>query len=163
MTLKEYRKKRGITVRELAEELKEVDTRFTKATVSYMENGVVAVPDAVDNWLAAKQIAENEAPLTVAEDIVLRDLVGRSKEDPLTRDDLRHWSGLDDRVARKAIEGLRRRGYWIVNGENGGYYITFDREEMERFLSVYTAKAKSIHRVASAMRAMVPGQMRIGD
>lgn len=161
MTLKEYRIKRGITVRELAEELKSVDYRFTLATVSYMENGIVEPPESVKAWLAGKQIETNADPLTEAEDIVLRVLTGHSKEDPITRSDLKYWSGLPDRVARKAIEGLRSRGYWIVNGANGGYYITFNREEMNDFLRVYTAKARSINKVASAMMAKDPMQIEL--
>ena len=62
MTLKEYRQKKGLTVRELTEDLKEVDSRFTMATVSYMENGVVEPPETVRRWLAAKSIEEENIP-----------------------------------------------------------------------------------------------------
>lgn len=161
MTLKEYRQYKGITVRKLTEELKQIDPRFTMATVSYMENGVVDPPENVRVFLAEKQIEFNETPLTEAEDTILRYLVGRTKEDPLTRDDLRHWCGFNDRTAREAIEGLRRRGYWIINGTYGGYYITFNREEMEEWLLTYTARARSINKVASAMRANDPKQIAI--
>ena len=161
MTLKEYRQYKGITVRKLTDELKQIDPRFTMATVSYMENGVVEPPESVRVFLAQKQIESNTEPLTMAEDIVLRCLTGHSKEDPVSRGDLKYWGGLEDRVAREAIEGLRRRGYWIVNGENGGYYITYDRSEMEAWLLTYTARARSISKVANAMRASDPQQIAI--
>lgn len=161
MTIKEYREKNGITLREMTKELKELDTRFTLATVSYMENGVVNPPDCVNVWLAEKQIEENTTPLTEAEDLVLRSLVGRTKEDPLTRGDIKYWCGLNDRVAREAIEGLRSRGYWIINGESGGYYVTFNRAEMEAWLNTYTARARTINKVASAMRAKDPMQIEL--
>lgn len=161
MTLKEYRQYKGITVRKLTEELKQIDPRFTMATVSYMENGVVDPPENVRVFLAEKQIESNETPLTEAEDIVLRCLTGHSKDDPVSRGDFKYWCGIEDRTAREAIEGLRRRGYWIINGTNGGYYITFNREEMEEWLLTYTARARSINKVASAMRANDPKQIAI--
>lgn len=163
MTLKEYRLRTGKTVTELTEELKEVDSRFTRATVSYMENGVVDPPECVTKWLAAKQIEEEFLPLSEAEDIVLRCLTGHTYEDPMSRSDLKYWSGLPDRVARRAIEDLRSRGYWIVNGQGGGYYITFDRNELERWLQTYTARARVINRNANAMRARMPEQVGIGE
>lgn len=164
MTLKEYRMKHGMTVRDLTEELKRVDPRFTLATVSYMENGVVEPSEVVKRWLAGKQIAEEETPLSDAEDAVLRALVGHSYEDPVTRGDLKFWSGLTDREARHAIEDLRARGYWIVNGIGGkGYYITFSREELERWLKTYTARARVISKNAHAMLSKMPEQVGIGE
>lgn len=164
MTLKEYREKHGMTVRDLTEELSKVDSRFTLAVVSYMENSIVEPPEIVNRWLAAKQIEEETAPLSIAEDSVLRALTGHSYEDPVTRSDLRFWSGLSDREARQAIEDLRARGYWIVNGEGGkGYYITFDREELEKWLKTYTARARVISKNAHAMLSRMPGQVGIGE
>lgn len=158
MTLKEYRQKNGMTVRELTEELKEIDSRFTMATVSYMENGVVEPPEGVKAFLARKQIEENEEPLTENEDIVLRCLTGHFKDNPMERGDLKYWTGLPDRVMRRAIEGLRARGYWILN-DGYGYYLTFDREDMERWLAVYTARARSVFKTANAMRSTEYAQM----
>lgn len=163
MTLKEYRLKRKMTVKKLTEELKTIDPRFTPSTVSYMENGVVEPPERVREYLAKKQIEENEIPLSDAEDIVLRCLTGHSKEDPVTRADLHYWTGLPDRMARKAIEGLRGRGYWIVNGANGGYYITFDPEELKAFTKTERAKALSILKTVNAMHSRLPGQMEMGE
>ena len=164
MTIKEYRRKKGLTLRELTAELKEIDSRFTLATVSYMENGVVEPSEDVKLWLAGKQIEEESSPLTMAEDCVLRALTGHSYEDPVTRSDLKYWSGLTDREARQAIEDLRSRGYWIVNGIGGkGYYITFDRTELEKWLRTYTARAVVISKNARAMRSRMPEQVGIGE
>ena len=161
MTLKEYKSKGKLSCKRLAEELKEVEPRITPSLVSNMVNGVVDPSDEIKVWLVGKQIAEQTDKLTEAEDSVLRCLTGHSKEDPVTRGDFKYWCGLSDRVAREAIEGLRRRGYWIVNGEYGGYYITFDRNEMEEWLLQYTARARTISKVASAMRASDPKQIAI--
>ena len=161
MTLKEYRQQKGITVRKLTEELKQIDPRFTIATVSYMEHGVVEPPESVKVYLAGKQIEENIAPLTDAEEIALGCLMRHSKEIPATRRDFKLWGGLNDRTARDAIEGLRKRGFWVVNGECGGYYITTDREEMEEWLKTYTSRARTINKVASAMRAADPTQIEM--
>lgn len=165
MTIKEYRLKHGITIRDLTDTLKEeVDSRFTLATVSYMENGVVEPSEEVKRWLAARQVEEETTPLSNAEDAVLRALTGHSYEDPVTRADLKYWSGLKDREARQAIEDLRARGYWIVNGIGGkGYYITFDRTELEEWLKTYTARARVINRNATAMRSRMPEQVGIGE
>ena len=164
MNLKDYRIKNGLTVRELTDELKAVDSRFTVATVSNMENGVVEAPECVKRWLAAKQVENEEIPLSDAEDAVLRALTGHTYEDPVTRSDLKYWSGLPDREARQAIEDLRARGYWIINGIGGkGYYITFDRNELEQWLKTYTARARVISKNANAMRARMPEQVKIGE
>ena len=161
MTLIEYKAKKRLTYRELANELKEVEPRITAPLVSNMVNGVVEPSDTIKAWLVKKSIKEQTEKLSDAEDAILRCLTGHSKEDPVTRGDFKYWCGLSDRVAREAIEGLRRRGYWIVNGEYGGYYITFDRNEMEEWLLQYTARARTISKVASAMRASDPKQIAI--
>ena len=164
MTLKEYRVKHGMTVRDLTEELNKVDSRFTLSVVSYMENSIVEPPEIVKRWLAARQIEEEALPLSDAEDAVLRALTGHSYEDPVTRSDLKYWSGLKDREARQAIEDLRARGYWIVNGIGGkGYYITFNREELEKWLKTYTARARVINKNARAMLSRMPEQVGIGE
>lgn len=161
MTLIEYKSKGKLSCKRLAEELKEVEPRITPSLVSNMINGVVEPTDKIKVWLVGKTVEEQTERLTIAEDAVLRCLVGHNREDPVTRGDFRYWCGLTDRVAREAIEGLRRRGYWIINGEKGGYYITFDREEMEEWLLQYTARARTINKVATAMRATDPAQIAI--
>ena len=161
MTIREYKEREKLSCRKLAAEMKEVEPRITPSLVSNMINGVVEPSDEIKVWLVGKQIKEQTDKLTEAEDSVLRCLTGHSKEDPVTRGDFKYWCGLSDRVAREAIEGLRRRGYWVINGEYGGYYITFDRNEMEEWLMQYTARARTISKVASAMRASDPKQIAI--
>ena len=162
MTLKEYRLKKRLTIRSMTEELKTIDQRFTTSMVSNMERGVVEPPEAVKVYLAKKQIEMNEDPLTEGEDIVLRCLTGHSKDDPMTRSDLKYWSGLTDRIARDAIERLRNRGYWIVNGIHGGYYITNDPNDLEYFIRKEKARAISILRTTSAMQSKLPNQITMG-
>lgn len=161
MTLIEYKSKGKLSCKRLAQELKEVEPRITPSLVSNMINGVVEPTDKIKVWLVEKSVEEQTEHLTMAEDAVLRCLTGHDREDPVTRGDFKYWCGLTDRVAREAIEGLRRRGYWIVNGDNGGYYITNDRTEMELWLNTYTARARTINKVANAMRAKDPAQIAI--
>lgn len=161
MTLKEYRTANKLTVRKLTEELKTVDSRFTMAMVSNMENGVVEPPERVKAWLAGKQIAMNEDPLTEEEDIVIRCLTGHQKDNPIERGDLKFWTGLTDRVMRKAIEGLRNRGYWILN-DGYGYYITFNKDDLEPWINKERARARSINRTVQAMLSRVNGQTEMG-
>lgn len=161
MTLKEYRQKRGMTLKDLSEELKELDPRITVPLLSYMENGVVETPDSVKEFLARKRVIVEE-PLTENEDIVLRCLTGHFKDSPMERGDLKYWSGLPDRIVRKAIEGLRNRGYWILN-DGYGYYLTNDREELKRWLAVYTARARSVFKTAGAMLDRMDGQLSMVD
>lgn len=161
MTLKEYRTANKLTVRKLTEELKTVDPRFTMAMVSNMENGVVEPPERVKAWLAGKQIAMNEDPLTEEEDIVIRCLTSHHKDNPIERGDLKFWTGLTDRVMRKAIEGLRNRGYWILN-DGYGYYITFNKEDLEPWINKERARARSINRTVQAMLSRVSGQTEMG-
>ena len=161
MTLKEYKQRVKLSCKSLAEELKNIEPRITPSLVSNMINGVVEPTDKIKEWLVGKEVDEQIEPLTLAEDAVVRCLTGHTKDDPMTRSDLKYWSGLPDRVAREAIEGLRSRGYWIINGEKCGYYITFDRTEMEAWLNTYTARARTINKVATAMRAIDPAQTSI--
>lgn len=161
MTLKEYKEANGLTVRQLTEELKAIDSRFTSAMVSNMTNGVVEPTEAIKTWLAGKQIQLSEEPLTQAEDIVLRCLTGHYKDNPMERVDLKYWSGLPDRIARKAIEGLRNRGYWILNDGNG-YYITFNKSDIEPWVKKEQARARSINRTVRAMLSKVEGQTEMG-
>lgn len=163
MTLTEYKKSKNLTYRELTAELKNVDARFTTATVHSMLHGIVETPDSVKAFLASKQIEAEETPLSDAEESVLWALKGHSRDNPLTRSDLRYKSGLRDRIARLAIESLRSRGYWIINGEEKGYYITQSKSELEAWLKTYTARAKAIHKTAAAMRAGEPYQVGIGE
>lgn len=161
MTLKEYRTANKLTVRKLTEELKTVDPRFTMAMVSNMENGVVEPPERVKAWLAGKQIAMNEDPLTEEEDIVIRCLTGHFKDKPMEREELKYWTGLSDRIMRKAIEGLRNRGYWILN-DGYGYYITFNKDDLEPWINKERARARSINRTVQAMLSRVNGQTEMG-
>ena len=162
MTLKEYRLKNRMTVRKLTEELKAIDSRFTMSMVSNMENGVVEPPEEVKVWLAKKQIEMSEEPLSEAEDIVLRYLTGHYKDDPIARSTLKYWTGLTDRVMRDAIEKLRNRGYWIVNGIYGGYYLTNDPKDLEYWVRKERARASSINKTVRAMLSRMPGQMEMG-
>lgn len=52
---------------------------------------------------------------------------------PTTRQALVDRLGICDRSVRRKIEEARRAGVWIVGLLSGGYYITEDAEEWNRF------------------------------
>lgn len=164
-SLRAYLDKHGMTLRMAEKEMKEAVPSITMPLISYVLNGVVEPPSEMMEWLARKQIEEANEPLSYMEEIVLSALKGYATKDaPLRREDLRFITGMDDRKSRNAIESLRRRGVWIVNGPEGnGYYITNNREELEKWLATYTARSRQINKTAAVMRASDPRQTRMED
>ncbi len=165
MTVKDYRLKHNLTVRELTEILKrEVDSRLTLSTVSYMENGVVEPSESIRCWLAKRSIEDEEEGFTGRERLVLNALMYASRERPLTRSELRTYTKLKDRDNREIIEGLRAKGAWIINGPDGkGYYITEDGSELEEWLKIYSSRAYRVLKNRTAMLSSEPMQVRMEE
>ena len=163
MTIKEYKDRHGLSLRQLAERIRPVEPGITIPLLSMMYNGVAEPSENVKRWLASEEVNDINDPLSTTESIVLMHLEDATRENPVSRGYLILWAGLPDREIRHTIEKLRNRGFWIINGENGGYYITDDRDEMERWLLSYTARVKTIARTAAAMRANDPNQVKTFD
>lgn len=56
--------------------------------------------------------------------------------------------GLPDRTVRRMIHDLRRQGYWIVNGEQGGYKLTDSPAEWNSFCQRERRRALNTFRKA---------------
>ena len=160
MTIKEYKDKHGLSLRQLEEQIKPIEPGITVPLLSMMYNGVAEPSENVKRWLAWVEVSEKDEPLSPAESVVLMHIENATKEEPASRGYLVNWVGLPDREIRFIIEKLRNRGFWIVNGVTGGYYITEDRNELEIWLAEYTARVSSIAKTAAAMRANDPNQVR---
>lgn len=81
---------------------------------------------------------------TAIEKEIIEQLREKRIEYPLDREELAgrlRWRGLlksrDDRLMRKAIEDLRKRGFLICHrkGSDGGYYMAANKAEYEDFRS----------------------------
>lgn len=96
------------------------------------------------------------------EKAVLETLQDKSKENPLTRTELRQIVGSRDSNARAVIQSLRSQGFRIVSSAGSkGYWIATDTEEYKAFRAEYIRKASTIINNIKAMDAYTEGQETI--
>ena len=96
------------------------------------------------------------------EAIVLEALKDRTKENPLTRTELRQLVGTRDSNARGVIQSLRSHGYRIVSSAGArGYWITHDEVEYRAFIEEYGKKARTILHNIRKMNQFTEGQETI--
>lgn len=96
------------------------------------------------------------------EKAVLETLQDKSKENPLTRTELRQIVGSRDSNARAVIQSLRSQGFRIVSSAGSkGYWIATDPEEYISFRREYAKKAITIFNNLKAMDAYTEGQETI--
>ncbi len=96
------------------------------------------------------------------EKAVLETLFERTKENPLTRTELRQMVGSRDSNARAVIQSLRSMGYRIASSAGGkGYWYCADLEEYKAFRAEYIRKAATIINIVKAMDAYTEGQEEI--
>ena len=96
------------------------------------------------------------------EKAVLQEVVWRTKENPLTRTELRQMVGAKDSNARAVIQSLRSMGYRIASSAGGkGYWYCADTEEYKAFRAEYIRKASTIINNIKAMDAYTEGQETI--
>ena len=155
MTIKEYKKANGLTYNELFEKVKPIEPKITIPLLSYMCQGYIEETPGIVAWLSR----QSESEYTEMEAEVLYWLKAYPS---VTRYMLKSFTHLPDRQNRRIIESLRAKGNWIVTGKDGkGYRYTEDRDELNAFLAVYTAKSKTIFRNAAAMAHTDPKQVEI--
>ena len=73
-------------------------------------------------------------------------------------------SGMDDRTARRLIEGERRAGMPICSDNQTGYYLAADAAELGRFVRSMQHRAAEILRTARALDdtlQLISGQERM--
>ncbi len=96
------------------------------------------------------------------EKAVLETLQDKSKENPLTRTELRQIVGAKDRTARMLIESLRSQGFRVCSSANRkGYWMAEDEEDYKAFRREYGSKSNTIQKNIKAMDAYTEGQETI--
>jgi Mn-dependent DtxR family transcriptional regulator len=84
--------------------------------------------------------------------VLLHMLEQASRDEPVTREDIRRTFRVPDRSAREMIERLRDNGYPVIGtSDTKGYWIAGSDAEMEMFIRNYTAKARTIQKRAEKM------------
>lgn len=93
------------------------------------------------------------------EETVLEAIRERSKEDPLTRSELKSIVQKRDSNARGVIQSLREQGYRIASSAGSkGYWIAEDEADYKAFRAEYISKALTILRIIVAMDNYIEGQ-----
>ena len=78
------------------------------------------------------------------------------RENAIPRRDLAAKLGVTDRKMREMVQGLRERGFLVMNAQDGrGYYFSSDLDEIERQYRQDTARAMSILKRRKLMRSML--------
>ncbi len=96
------------------------------------------------------------------EKAVLETLQERSKENPLTRTELRQITKTKDRTSRTLIENLRSQGFRVCSSANAkGYWMAESEEDYKAFRREYGSKSSTIQKNIKAMDAYTEGQETI--
>ena len=146
MTFKQYRTENNLKQTELVDLMRESGVEITQPTLSLIENDKIEPTVAQAAWLAG--VAGANRDLTAEEEMLLDILY--NADGPVTRAGLRLRLGFTDRHNRKLIEGLRQKGFWVV--EENGYFLTEDPEVFKRWSMKYTNYARAILKTDAAMR-----------
>lgn len=165
--LKLYRTRKGMTQLELAIKVQEADPTIDQAKISFLENGDVypgrellkALSTALDVapealWDGFESMFVPTVPVDVSATTKrMTRLIPHGKENAVTRDELRRFTGWGDRVLRENIERARNEGVVIANDQDGkGYYRPVTREEMARLYRSNQNRALSILRQQKHIR-----------
>ncbi len=176
-----YRESRGLSQRELAEEMAKTFPWVDKALISKMENGLCEPTEEMRAWCCngenrpadklnevfdvvaqlKEKLPENGyySPL---EQAVYERLLATDAEHRVTRGMLVALFGSSDRQIRKAIEALRGGGIRIGSGlGEKGYWLIRDESEYRRFITEYTSRAYAIIGNKYAMDNYTEGQIEL--
>lgn len=163
MTVRQYKNLKGLTLEALTNELRVVEPRLDMPLVSRMVNDIIAPNETVQMYInlhsegvaneSARVCDQNKPP---EDDDFLRRLYREifvcSRTIPASRAMLAGYLGVSDRVVRKGIEELRRRGYRIVSlSGHYGYWLDTDGGGYEQMRSEMRKKALSILSTIKAM------------
>lgn len=178
--VKEYRKAKGISQKELADELRPIVPTIDNVLISKMETGACSPSYEVmeylfsafangvseeKDWWTINSSTNEFPPLKMSNSAyaVLRALGDRTKESAASRQELSNLTGICDRNVRAAIEELRKNGFRIMsNSRSKGYWIARTSEEYRELRNEYIARIRSCTQTLKAMDESVPGQMTIG-
>lgn len=166
--LKEMREIAGLSQKELAALIQDVEPRIDVGMISRFETGVCLPTPIVARTLAKclstsvrnlfgkegqTYIYEVNAEETPVEPLpfVVEELVNELTEWPRSRRDLCEALDMNDRQLRKLIAEARSYGYVIVN-HGDGYYKTTDENEMAGFYRTEYSRAMSILKGLSPLK-----------
>jgi DNA-binding GntR family transcriptional regulator len=85
----------------------------------------------------------------------------RGSRRALSRKDLCHRLGCDDRILRQAVRELRCQGHLIVADPNGGYRFAQCGEEVFGYTSSLKSRIQALREVTEAMEAQA--RQRFGE
>ena len=74
------------------------------------------------------------------------------KQNAITRAELAAATGMSDRAVRRCIEQARDEGYFVVNGERGGYALEVDLDAITAQYRIDHARALSVLKRLKHMR-----------
>lgn len=174
----QYRQLKGITQRELADELQPIVPGIDRILISKMETGLCEPTPPMQEYLLKAcahadmerksrgryiyQLSEKNAEIgdfSPTEEMVLEALKECSKERPLTRSRLKDLTGMKDSRARDIIGRLRDRGVRVVGSAGTkGYWIAEGESEYLAFRKEYQNKAMTYLSRISAMDSYTEGQ-----
>lgn len=166
--LKAAREEMGLTQKELAALVQQVDPRIDHALISKFESGICLPTPIVarslarclqtsvrDLWDEEGQmyISTVNAPETPTEPLSfeVEDLLNALSEVPRTREALCEELDISDRKLRLLIREARDYGYVIIT-KGKGYCLTEDREDMITFYHTEKKRAMSILNGLSVLR-----------
>ena len=177
--IKNYRMAKGLTQRELAEEMSKDFPYVDTSLISKFENEVCLPTEAVREW-TCKRINDLLAERNQSKGMIYHSQEKLSKngdfsplarnvfeliksaDGRITREELTRKTGANDRMVREAIEELRSNKIRIGSGGGAsGYFICKTESEYKRFIPEYTSRAYKIIRNKEAMDSYTEGQIEI--
>ncbi len=175
--VKEYREKRGLTQAELAEELSEICPGIDRALISKFESGICVPTSEVSDFLlkaCAHEFNESlsdlgiEIPSSIKNvlkgsflsNTVFLEISKGSKDNPITRGQLRHKTGKSDREVREIISQLRQAGARIGSSSGtAGYWLCESEADYRQLRAEYTSRIKTYAEIVRAMDGNLAGQI----
>ena len=97
----------------------------------------------------------------VERDVIIACLLA-SKDQPLTREELKIITHKADRVSRDVIGDLREKGYRVAHSSKG-YWFALDPQDYAEWAPRYTANAYTILSRKSAMDRWTEGQLEMSE
>lgn len=159
MTIKEYRKSKGLTQDQLAKELAPMFKGVDSSLISKFENGVCQPPVDLQAYINAEE-TEIKPELTETQEIIYNLLKG--SEAPVSRATLCFFCQQDDRSNRLDIAEMRKKGIRICsNSHTKGYWLAQNQADYESLRAEYIARISEMASIVKAMDNYAEGQVRM--
>ena len=160
MDIRTYRKSRGLTQPQLAQELKVICEGTDAPLISKMEKGLCLPPEEIQLYLEAQEENEKQVKqdLSPAQTLIYDRLLSCRGSRPVGRQELSLLTGMPDRAVRRELETMRRMGLRICSMTEG-YWLTSSETEYKVYRARELKRAKSILATVSAMDKHIEGQV----